>query len=139
MRVVDSSVAAKWFVAEPDSPAARALLQRSDTLVAPDLLVAEVCNALWQKVRNQEISADQALLAASHLPGMFDSLVEAAALIPRALELALRFDQPLYDCLYVALAEIADAELVSADAGLCQLARQAGLPARRVKLLTGRA
>ncbi len=43
--VVDASVALKWFVDEAGSNQARLLLIRDLSLVAPDLIVAEVCNA----------------------------------------------------------------------------------------------
>ena len=43
--VVDASVAVKWLVEEPGSAEARELLAGEDSLLAPDLLVPEVCNA----------------------------------------------------------------------------------------------
>jgi predicted nucleic acid-binding protein len=38
-----------------------------------------------------------------------------APLAPRAVELALGLDHPVYDCFYLALAETEKAELVTAD------------------------
>jgi predicted nucleic acid-binding protein len=47
--VVDASVALKWFLAdEPDADRALAIMRDDAALVAPDLLVAEVCNAAWR-------------------------------------------------------------------------------------------
>ena len=43
--VVDANVAIKWFVEESRSDAARAVLASGEPLVAPDLVVPEVCNA----------------------------------------------------------------------------------------------
>ena len=45
--VIDASVAIKWVVAEPDSQTALALFRHR--LFAPDLLVAECANALWEE------------------------------------------------------------------------------------------
>jgi predicted nucleic acid-binding protein len=42
--VVDASVACKGFVKESDSVHAERVLQASDGLVAPDLIVAGACN-----------------------------------------------------------------------------------------------
>ena len=53
--VVDSSVAIKWFVEEPYSVEAHRLLEGYQdgtlTLLAPDLLYAEVGNIVWKKHR----------------------------------------------------------------------------------------
>lgn len=45
--VIDASVAAKWYVAEPDSRPALAVGARGG-LIAPDLILAEVANILWK-------------------------------------------------------------------------------------------
>jgi predicted nucleic acid-binding protein len=49
--IVDASVAIKWFIDEPGSEVARRLWRDEPDLLAPDLLVPEVCNAAWRKVR----------------------------------------------------------------------------------------
>jgi predicted nucleic acid-binding protein len=53
--VVDSSVAIKWFVVEPFSTEAHRILDEYQTgtltLLAPDLLYAEVGNVVWKKHR----------------------------------------------------------------------------------------
>ena len=43
--VADASVALKWYLIEDGAEAARQSLADGDTLVAPELVVAEVCNA----------------------------------------------------------------------------------------------
>lgn len=54
--VVDASVVIKWFVPENYSEYADRLLNNSYNLLVPDLLIAEVCNILWKKVRLGQIS-----------------------------------------------------------------------------------
>ena len=56
--VVDASVAIKWFVPEVHAEAARRLLREGMTLLAPDLIWAEVANALWRKWREKELPAE---------------------------------------------------------------------------------
>ena len=55
--VVDSSVVIKWFVVEPYSVEAHYMLEEYQagprTLLAPDLLYAEVGNLVWKKHRCQ--------------------------------------------------------------------------------------
>jgi predicted nucleic acid-binding protein len=137
MRVVDASVAAKWVVAEAGSDAARRVLEGPGPLIAPDLLVAEVGNVLWKKVSRRAITRRHAQEALIWLPELFDRLFDSAALAPRALEIAAEHGATVYDSLYVALAEAAgsDAVLVTADAGLGELAGKVGLHRQRVALL----
>jgi predicted nucleic acid-binding protein len=110
--VVDASVAVKWVVAEPGSDQARALIA-PDRCIAPDLVVAEVANALWAKVRRAELrgvpSLDPFLLR------LFRRLAPMPELADAALNLALDLGHPAYDCFYLALAIEADEPLVTAD------------------------
>jgi predicted nucleic acid-binding protein len=45
--IVDASVALQWYLREPGADAARQILAGDEVLVAPDLVVAEVCNVSW--------------------------------------------------------------------------------------------
>ena len=80
MLVVDASVALKWFIEEEGSAQAAALLATPELLVAPDLIVAEVCNAAWKAVRTGTMLPDQQDHAASRLAAAFDELVPTAPL-----------------------------------------------------------
>jgi predicted nucleic acid-binding protein len=113
--VVDASVALKWFVEEDGSRQAEALLKSPDLLIAPDLIVAEVCNAAWKAVRSGAMLPEQQHHAASRLAAAFDELVPMAPLAVRAVEISRRLDHPAYDGFYVALAEQRGARLVTAD------------------------
>ena len=57
--VVDASVAVKWVLKEPDSDAARRIVDRAE-LLAPDLLWAESGNVLWRRQRSGELSHSNA-------------------------------------------------------------------------------
>ncbi len=133
---IDASIACKWFVEEEGSAAAEKLLVGGETLLAPDLIVAEVCSALWKKLRAGHMTTAQATAAMNELPGFFDDLVPCHRLGARSLAIAEELDHPVYDCFYLALAELNDMKLVTADARL--LARLAGTPwAGRVVGLDG--
>lgn len=92
-------------------------------LLAPDLIVAEFANVLWKKVEREECSGGQAedILEAFLIDA--PRLVESVPLAPRALELALRLGEVVYDCLYLAAAIEGEASLVTADARLARCAR----------------
>ena len=113
--IVDASVAIKWFIDEPGSEVARRLWRDEPDLLAPDLLVPEVCNAAWRKVRLGESHPAQAKQIADRLRRGVLALRPTAPLASRALELALALDHPVYDCFYLALAEVEQVGLVTAD------------------------
>jgi len=114
--VVDASVAFKWFLSdEPDAGQALAVVHEGTALIAPDFLIAEVCNAAWRSARLGRISNAQVTEIATSLPRFFDVLVSAAGLASRAVAIAAQLDHPVFDCLYLALAEAEHAGLVTAE------------------------
>ena len=114
--VVDASVAFKWFAADEELvPQAADLLASKEALFAPDILVAEVCNTAWRCVRQGRMEAAHADRIAAMLPAYFAALAGSAMLAPRAGELARELDHPVYDCLYLSLAEARQSRLVTAD------------------------
>lgn len=124
MLVVDASVACKWFVAEPQAEAAARLLEDGSGLIAPDLIVPEVCNIARLKARRGEISALHGAAILSGLPQLLDELVPSATLARRAFAIASDIGHPAYDCFYLALAEARDTRLITADLRL--ISRLAG-------------
>jgi predicted nucleic acid-binding protein len=50
--VIDASVALKWFLTnEADADIALAIVRDGELLMAPDIVIAEVCNAAWKSAR----------------------------------------------------------------------------------------
>jgi predicted nucleic acid-binding protein len=129
--VVDASVALKWFLPdEPHADQAINLIDGGTILIAPDLLIAEACNGAWRSVRLGRISQAQAEEIAVILPRFFDALVSAADLAPRAAAIAGQVGHPVYDCLYLTLAETRQASLVTADLQLVERLRSTPWAAR---------
>ncbi len=115
--IIDASVVVKWFAkGEDDAEVAFALIG-DHQLRAPSLLLTEVGNALWKRLRRGEYSETLDLLARhAELPQVVEIIDENAnELVVRAMELALQLDHPIYDCVYLALAEREDDVLVTAD------------------------
>ena len=134
--VVDASVAVKMVVEEEGSAEAVELIETGEALVAPDLVLVEAGNALWNKVRTSQLLETHARDNLASLPAFFDRLWPSADLVGRAFEIAFQLRHPLYDCVYLALAEQLDAPLVTADlrfAHRCEGSRFAS----RVRALVG--
>lgn len=124
--VIDTSVVLKWVVDEPLSAAARGL-SRAD-LVAPAMLRVECCNALWRKVRMNELSAAQAKVRARKIEDSPIEIISDELLTPMAFELCLELNHPIYDCLYLALALDRKLPVITDDRRLVALgARRADL------------
>lgn len=112
--VIDASVAFKWLVEEEDSSLAIAMLSQG-RLLAPQLLLAEVGNAMWKRIARGEMGdSEGAAVDLGSLPEIV-TLISDSSLASRALELACELDHPIYDCFYLAAAEQQQAVLVTAD------------------------
>jgi len=131
--VIDASIAVKWVVDEEGTPQALKLRQRAK-LIAPELLVAECANILWKKVRRDELSSEEALLAARLLQSVDIELTPTRSLLEAATRVAIELDHPAYDCLYLALAVERDCKFATADERLLNKLDQ-----RRRRLLRARA
>jgi predicted nucleic acid-binding protein len=130
--IVDASA---LLVSLADAKAARAL--RGAELSAPDLLIPETLNAFWRLARAKRKVPERAVIL---------TLLDQIRIVPsrpyaaRAADLAEQLDHPVYDCLYLALAEADSDILITADV---RFARKIRAPAlrKRVRLIgqrTGR-
>jgi predicted nucleic acid-binding protein len=120
--VVDASVGAKWLLpsaGEPLADEAEALLAlyaRGELrLLAPDLFWAEIGNVVWKAVVRGRMAAHDAEAGIESALQFAFPLLPAAELLPSALAIAIGYGRSVYDCLYVAAALSARADLVTAD------------------------
>ena len=117
--IVDASAAAKLLFEEEGSGEVEAALSAPGvSLLAPDLLVAEVASVIWKRARRGEISAGQASELLDRFLMLPVELRPASDLAAEALQLAITLDRSVYDCLDLALAIVSDAVLLTADARL---------------------
>ena len=117
--VIDASVAIKWYVPEEDAAPAMKLLALAGSgemeFHIPDLMYCEVGNILWKKVRVGELSEPEAAEIASALLAAPKTVHPSALLLPAALRTACLLGRPVYDCIYLALAEFLGSSLITAD------------------------
>ncbi|GAC1431132.1 MAG: type II toxin-antitoxin system VapC family toxin [Thermoanaerobaculia bacterium] len=113
--IVDASVAVKWFVPEIHSAAAVRLLDEEISLFAPDLLLPELGNTVWKKMRRREMTPSEAAEIVRGIESMPVEIVSSTVLLTAALDLAAALDRTVYDCLYLALAAAQNCSLITAD------------------------
>lgn len=118
--VMDASTGMKWLIDEPDSDKARQLRTEYrigiHELLAPELFSIEIANALVMAERRSRIPAGDGTILLADLLTTLPLLRPARIrLLSRAYEIADRTGTTVYDCLYIALAERENCELVTAD------------------------
>ncbi|MYB54693.1 MAG: type II toxin-antitoxin system VapC family toxin [Acidobacteriia bacterium] len=113
--VVDASVAAKWLIAEADSEIAAMLLDGSFDLHAPRLLASEIGNMLWRQARKGSIDDYEAARLAAALLNMPVQWRDDERTCVEAVRIAVELGHPAYDCMYLALALLIGAKVVTAD------------------------
>jgi predicted nucleic acid-binding protein len=122
--ILDSNVALKWVLAEPDSPKARQL--RDDfqkaihELLSPDVFEVEIAHALTRAERQGRIAVGQAGILWADVMTTPPHLEGSGLILPRAIAISSAMRAGVYDCLYVALAEREGCDLVTADDRLIQ-------------------
>ena len=124
MPVLDASVVVDWVAPDvkSSSPAMRTLRRLSSEgaeLIAPRLLLTECSNALLMGVRRRRWSGAAADSAYRFLVKLPFRLADDARHLDRAWELCRRYDNhPIYNMIYVAVAEAAGTTLITADSAL---------------------
>ena len=113
--VVDASVAAKWFLLEEHSEAARRFRDPPYRLCAPDFFLLEMDNVFCKRVRRDELDAADAEVARRILRELPIQYRGFGALLDRAYEMAVETRTSPYDCLYAALAQVVGGRMVTAD------------------------
>jgi len=112
--VLDASAAIEWLFQSPAGVKIdRRIFSVSESLHAPHLLDVEVVQVLRRYVRDKTITAQRGLEALEDLGDLPLNRYPHDFLTPRVWE--LRATLTAYDAVYVALAELLDAPLLTCD------------------------
>ena len=116
--IVDSGIAVKWFVPEPDSLRAKLIYDEYQVgnieLLAPDLIYPEFGNIIWKKRLFQNLSEANADAAINLFLNLDFVLTSTAALFDDAYEIAVKYKRTFYDSLYLSLSIRENCEFVTA-------------------------
>lgn len=122
--VLDASVGLKTVLPEPDTLIAQQVVINSQNqlheLIAPDTYLVECSHGLVRAERKRVIRSDEVLSNFQIILKSSPLLHHHVALLPRAIQLATLLRHGVYDCLYVALAEQEQCQLITADKRLAQ-------------------
>ena len=117
--VLDACVAVKWVITEALSHKAQGLRAEFRNgvhrLAAPDVFPIEVAHALSKAERQGRITPPQGATLWMDVMATPPRLFPSLPLVPRAFAIATQHRIGIYDCLYIALAEQEQCELVTSD------------------------
>ena len=113
--IIDASVAAKWFVYEEYSEAALSVLKRRNRLHAPDFLFLEMDSIICKWIRRGVVTVEEGTDLRDALRRYPIQNHPFASYLDSAFAIANQMGQSIYDCLYVALAILLDARMVTVD------------------------
>src|SRR5260370_34466682 len=117
--VLDSSVALKWVLPEPDSGKAIRLRDEYQNgiheLIAPDIIISEIANGLASAERQGRIKSGESAIFLHDILRTAPAIYPTPPLLLRAMAVASASRRAVYDCIYLALAEAEGCELVTAD------------------------
>jgi predicted nucleic acid-binding protein len=120
--VLDASTAAKWLLpadGEDLIPEARNLLIAHERghveFFVPDLFWIEVASAVGKAIRRRRLSPEHGAGLVRDLLAYDLETLPSRTLIERAFAIASTHNCSVYDCIYVALAEEAGCDMITAD------------------------
>ncbi len=113
--IIDASVVAAAFFAEEHATAARKILSGTAKLFAPDFISVEIASVIWKRQRRGEIESTEAMDLLADADSLPLTKTPASDLTAFALQLAMRTDRSIYDCLYLALAVRTAGVMITAD------------------------
>ena len=117
--VADASVGAKWFLEEELEDEARQLFnllkEKKARIVVPELFYVEMGSILRRRVQRRTIRYQHASRIQDELTKLPLERYSDHELSDVALENAVQFAISIYDAIYLSLAEIYAAPLVTAD------------------------
>ena len=117
--VVDASVGIKWFLPEIHSEAASRLPFLKASLHVPAFFHLELGNVLSKRIRRDELTPDEGEAIRKELQLIPLQQHSNERLMKPAFALAIQTRRSFYDCLYLALAEAIDGQVVTADRKFC--------------------
>lgn len=130
-KVIDASVLIKFYVPEILFDRAEDLFGKAEKreilLIAPDLIYPETGNILWKKHRLKELTAPEVDEIIESIESIPIRIEPSKPLLKLAVDLALVYKITVYDALYLAIAQIYESKLITADKRLTNVLKNTSL------------
>lgn len=130
-KVIDASVLIKFYVPEILFERAEVLFGRAEKgeilLIAPDLIYPETGNILWKKHRLKELTAPEVNEIIEGIESIPIRIEPSKPLLKLAVDLAVVYNITVYDAFYLAIAQIYESKVITADRKLTNVLRNTSL------------
>lgn len=117
--VLDANVLLKVFIPEVLSDEAGLLFSKAledrATLIVPDLIFPESGNILWKKHRLKELADTEVEDISGQILSVPFLVIPSETVLPLAINMGLIHDITVYDALYLSVALVFEAKLITAD------------------------
>ena len=123
--VLDASAAVR-AVMDAESSFAR-VLEGEAGIIAPDLIVAEICSAFRKYVRARTMPSNHAALLIERAIGLVDETQPLRHLMADVVAMTSHIESSVYDLFYLALARETNATLITADQAFARVAAKEGI------------
>ncbi len=121
--IIDSCVAVKWCFKEEFSTQAIHLQNDEYEILAPDLICSEIGNVIWKKSLKNEMNFIQCGEVYNAIMDHFNAFFDSKRFIEKSIELAIKYNHPVYDCIYISTAMHYNIPLVTADKRMHELGK----------------
>ncbi len=127
--VLDPSVLIQGYIEDTQTPHVQSLLNtvEENELHVPEMCIIECTNVLWKQVRFHGTAIAEARGALSNLVMLPLILHSVTDLLERALTIGVSHQIPVYDSVYIALAEAMGYPLITIDERQAKAAQAVGV------------
>lgn len=138
---VDTSVAAKLFLSEEGSDNSSEFFALLDSDNPPrffvqDFFYIELANVVWKCTRRNLLTPAEGSAAIQRVQRLRLNVIPDSVLCEKALLIAQRLGTSVYDAAYLAVSQLIDGPLVTADEKLVARARSAGMNVLSIESLS---
>jgi predicted nucleic acid-binding protein len=125
--VLDASAAIEVVFGRSHAARFAGVLEQADVVLAPELFIPEVVNAIWKYHRFESLGLSACDRALDSAIGLVDTFVSTKDLYGEAFLLARTARRSAYDMFYLALARREDAVFLTEDAALRKESERQGV------------
>ena len=138
MIVIDSSAFSKFLMKEEDWEKVIPYFDPSLEPHAVDMLIIETTNVIWKYMKKYRlITREQAIGLYEQMRKLIEEeviiLEPSEKYLQEALKIAINYDIPIYDSLFLAQARSLRAELITSDKRQKEVAREIGTEATYIE------
>ena len=123
MRIVLDASAAIRAIIDADSELLE-ILSHAETIMVPNLYLAEVGNVFLQYVKHKLISYDTALEYIQDAYDLITLKIDESTIVTSAFKISLEYQLSYYDSLYLAIAIESDSKFLTRDKKLVKETRR---------------